>query len=80
MLLTSLTLGRNTNTQIGLDPHLQCSPNQINTAQSVGIWGALKLGYTTIASNSACSISQIKKQLYHPYRENQTACNYNAGV
>ena len=52
-----------TNTQIGLNPNLQGSPNQINTAELVGIWGALKLGYTTIATDSACSISDQETAL-----------------
>ena len=40
--------------------------NTINTAELTGIAAALTNKYTQIATDSACSLSQIRKQLLFP--------------
>jgi ribonuclease HI len=40
--------------------------SSINRAELAGIWGALTQGYKTIATDSACSIAQIRKMLLQP--------------
>jgi len=40
--------------------------NAINRAELIGIYATLLGGHTQIATDSACSLSQIQKQLLHP--------------
>jgi len=40
--------------------------NEINCAKLTGIYAALLGKHTQIAIDSACSLSQIRKQLLHP--------------
>jgi hypothetical protein len=43
----------------GINPSLNTMPSNINSAELVGIWGALQLGHTHIATDNASSIYQF---------------------
>jgi ribonuclease HI len=56
--------------QITIDPNGQGPTNTINRAELAGIWGALKQGFTKIATDSASSIAQIRKMILNPMQLN----------
>ena len=49
-----------------INPASEGPTNTINRAELAGIWAALHKGERTIATDSACSIAQLSRALFHP--------------